>query len=103
MSLATADIVGNAGTALTLTLDSGSIVNAFLKVAGQADAPLTVSGNLSVSVPKLPSGESIVHLDILWEPGDKDAVIGVNGADAADPAHTIDAGDTPGFVELFGR
>lgn len=105
MSQATADIVGTTGTQLTLTLDSGSIVGAFLKVTGQPNVNLDVGGDAqTVNVTSLPAGDSIVHLDIVWGPGDKDAVIGVSSgqATAAAPPRTIDAGDTPGFVGLFG-
>jgi hypothetical protein len=105
MSQATADIVGTTGAQLTLTLDSGSIVAASLRITGQPIVDLAVGADeRTVTVTSVPSGESWVHLDIVWAPGDKDAVIGVSSsnATAAQPPHTIDAGDTPGFVELFG-
>jgi hypothetical protein len=47
-------------------------------------------------------------LDLIWAPGDEDAVIDVGTVtsgtvNAAKPKHTLDAGKTPGFVELFGE
>ena len=42
---------------------------------------------------------------LVWAPGDDDAIIDVESGSVtpADPRHTIDAGETPGFVELFGE
>jgi hypothetical protein len=48
-----------------------------------------------------------VRLDIVWAPGDSDATIDVAAGSSptvavANPKHTLDAGNTPGYVELFG-
>jgi hypothetical protein len=108
MSKATADISGTTGANFTFTVSSGTVTTAFLKVSGKPDAPLTISASgREMTVPSLPAGQSFVRLDIVWAPGDPDAVIDVGSVtsgtvSAADPNHTIDAGDTPGFVELFG-
>ena len=60
-----------------------------------------------VTVRSLPAGTSYVRLDIVWAPGDSDATIDVAAGSSptvavANPKHTLDAGNTPGYVELFG-
>ena len=107
MPEATADIVGTTKANFTFTLNSGTIDSAILEVDGQPDTPLTFTGN-EVTVPGLPAGDSTVSLGLEWNPGDNDATIHVGkvfsgSAQDAVPPHTIDAGDTPGFVELFGK
>lgn len=109
MSQATADIVGTTGANFTITIDQATILTAKLIVANQPDAPLTVGGNhREVAVPDLPGGDSVVSLGLVWAPGEHDATIDVGAVSAgtvtaANPKHTIDLGDNPGFVELFGR
>ena len=109
MSKSTADIVGTTGANFTFTIDAASIVKAKLIVAGQDDAELVVDeSGREVTVPTLPAGDSVVSLALIWAPGDTDATIDVGTVTtgvvtAAKPKHTIDLGDTPGFVELFGR
>ena len=109
MSEATADIVGSTGAKFAITVTSGTVTTAFLKVAGTADVPLTVGpGGRDVTVPSLPSGDSKVRMDIVWAPGDVDAVIDVGNVSSgsaapANPKGTLDAGKTPGFVDLFGK
>jgi hypothetical protein len=108
MSQATADIVGTAGANFTATIDAGTVVSAYLEAPNQPILSLIIGGNnREVTIPKLPVGESYVRLDIVWAPGDPNALIGVGTvtggqAAAANPQHRIDDGDTPGYVELFG-
>lgn len=108
MSQATADIVGTAGAKFTATIDAGTVVSAYLEVANQPIVSLAIAGNnREVTIPNLPAGESYVRLDIVWAPGDPNALIGVGTVTsgqvaAANPKHRIDDGDTPGYVELFG-
>jgi hypothetical protein len=111
----TADIFGATGTNFTLTLDAAEIVEggAKLIVTGQPEPlDLKVSGNgREVTVLSLPAGDSVVSLALIWSPGeDKDATIdvgtvtpGTGTVEAANPRHTIDVGETPGEVELFGE
>ena len=109
MSQATADIVGTIGTNFSLTIDSGTILSAYLEVPNQPIVALTISGNdRGVAVPSLPAGDSWVRLDLAWAPGDDNATIDVGtvtagAVTAANPKHTIDDGQTPGYVELFGK
>ena len=109
MSEATADIVGTTKSKFTFTIDAATIVKATLIVPNRADIELTVGGNnREVTVPSLPAGDSVASLALVWAPGEADATIDVGAVitgtvSAADPKHTIDVGDTPGFVELFGR
>jgi hypothetical protein len=109
MSQATADIVGTTGATFTFTIDAATIFKAKLIVSNQPDLDLTVGGSdREVTVPRLPAGDSVVSLALVWAPGDADATIDVGtittgAVNAASPKHTIDVGDTPGFVELFGR
>jgi len=109
MSQATADIVGTTGAKFTLTIDAGTILSAYLEVANQPVVALTISGNdREVAIPSLPGGESWVRLDLVWAPGDPNATIDVGTvttgtATAATPKHTLDDGNTPGYVELFGK
>lgn len=107
MSVLSSDIHGKAGGAFQFNISAASIVRASLQVKGQPDVPLTVRGdeNRVVEVPSLPAGKSVVQVDLVWAPGDDDAIIDVESGPVtpADPRHTIDAGETPGFVELFGE
>jgi hypothetical protein len=106
MSQATADIVGTTGAKFTITIDAATILSAYLEVPNQPILALAISGtDREVTVPSLPAGESWVRLDLVWAPGDANATIdvGTGSATAANPKHTIDDGDTPGYVELFGR
>jgi hypothetical protein len=108
MSQETADIVGTTGAAFTATITYGEIGEAYLEVTG-TKTPLTVSGNKqAVTVPNLPSGESLIRLDIFWKPGDSNAIIDVGSVTsgtvtAANPKHRIDVGNSPGYIELFGK
>lgn len=109
MSETTADIVGTTGAKFAITVSSGTVTSAFLKVSGTADLALTMGpGGRDITVPSLPTGDSKVRLDIVWAPGDVDALIDVGNvssgnATAANPQGTLDAGKTPGFVDLFGK
>lgn len=110
MSVASSDIHGKAGVAFKFNISAAAVARALLQVKGKPDVPLNVSGDDKrvVEVPKdpgLPAGKSFVQLDLVWAPGDPDAIIDVESGPvtAANPRHTIDAGDTPGFVELFGE
>lgn len=105
----TADIVGTTGANFSITIDAATILSAFLEVTGQPNVALTVGGTQrDVTVTSLPAGDSVVRLDLVWAPGDPDATIDVGTVtsgtvNAANPKGRIDAGDTPGFVELFGE
>lgn len=109
MSQATADIVGTTGAKFTITVSSGTVTSAFLKVRGTPDVPLSIdtSGH-EISIPNLSTADSKVRLDIVWAPGDQDAVIDVGFVTTgtvtpANPKGTLDAGKTPGFAKLFGK
>lgn len=112
MSEGTADLVGTTASDFTFTIDAASIPQggATLIVTGQPDQnlPVAASGR-EVSVPSLPQGDSTVSLALIWPPGDtQDATIDVGtvttgAVTAATPKHSIDCGDTPGYVELFGK
>lgn len=109
MSQATADIVGTTGANFTITIDSGTVLSAYLEVVNQPNVSLAIGGNnREVTVPNLPAGDSLVRLDLVWAPGDPNASIGVGTvitgqASATDPPGRIDDGETPGYVELFGE
>lgn len=109
MSQATADIVGTTGANFTATIDSGTILSAYLEVSGQPVIALAIGANNSeVTISNLPAGESWVRLDIAWAPGDANATIDVGTVTAgtvspANPKHTLDDGNTPGYIELFGK
>jgi hypothetical protein len=104
----TADIVGTTGASFTFTIDSATIVKANLIVGTAPAVELMVAASgREVTVPSLPAGDSVASLALIWAPGDADATIDVGtvtsgSVTAANPKHTIDLGDTPGFVELFG-
>jgi hypothetical protein len=106
MSLLSSDIHGKTGVGFKFNISAATIARAVLKVKGNPDVPLTVSGNdRVVEVPSLPDRKSFVQLDLVWAPGDDDAIIDVESGPvtAANPKHTLDAGKTPGFVELWGE
>jgi hypothetical protein len=109
MSQATADIVGTTGANFTITIDSGTILSAYLEVANQPVITLAIGANdRQVTISNLPVGESWVRLDIVWAPGDPNATIDVGtvttgSVNAANPRHTLDDGNTPGYIELFGK
>ena len=117
MSEDTADIVGSTSSEFKFTLSpddpagtTGIIKKATLKVTGQADKELPFSAHeVTLRDPnKLPAGDSLVVLSILWGPGDSDAIIDVGlvisgSAHPADPKHFIQVDDVPGFVQLFGK
>lgn len=109
MSQATADIVGTTGAKFTITIDAATIASAYLEVPNQPVVALAIGGNdRQVTVASLPAGESWVRLDLVWAPGDSNATIDVGtvatgAATAANPKHTLDDGNTPGYVELFGK
>jgi hypothetical protein len=104
-----ADIIGTKGANFTCTIDSGTILSAYLEVPSQPIVSLTIaSSNREVTVPSLPAGQSWVRLDLVWAPGDSNATIDVGtvtsgNVSPANPKHTIDDGDTPGYVELLGQ
>lgn len=109
MSQATADIVGTSNANFTITIDSATILSAYLEVAGQPVVALAIGADeREVTIPSLQAGESWVRLDIVWAPGDSNATIDVGtvtsgAANAANPKHTLDDGNTPGYIELFGN
>lgn len=109
MSQSTADIVGTKGANFTFTIDAGTILSAYLEVPNQPIVALSIGGSdREVTVPNLAAGDSTVRLDLVWAPGDDNATIDVGTVTtgtvtAASPKHTIDDGDTPGYVELFGK
>ncbi|HEY6768711.1 MAG TPA: hypothetical protein VI386_28455 [Candidatus Sulfotelmatobacter sp.] len=104
-----ADITGSVGAKFTCTIDAATIVSAYLEVSNQPIVSLDIAANnREVTVPSLPAGQSFVRLDLVWAPGDSNATIDVGTVTAgtatpANPNHTIDDGDTPGYVELFGK
>jgi hypothetical protein len=107
-SAATSDIHGNTGDLFAILLNSGLVQSAYLEVDNQPLVSLSIDATeRKVSVSNLPQGTSYVRLDIVWAPGDTDATIDVApGAPAsvvpANPKHTLQAGNTPAYVELFG-
>lgn len=109
MSQATADIIGSTGANFILTIDSGTILSAYLEVANQPVVSLAIGVNdQQVTISNLPAGESWVRLDLVWAPGDANATIDVGtvtsgSANPANPKHTLDDGNTPGYIELFGK
>ena len=109
MSQATADIVGSIGANFTIKIDAATVLSAYLEVTNQPNVSLAIGGNdREVTVPNLPAGQSWVRLDLVWAPGDPNATIDVGNVStgtvvAASPKHTLDDGETPGYVELFGK
>jgi hypothetical protein len=108
MSRTTADIVGTTGANFTFTLSAGTITNA-AKFAGNTQGPsFPLSGDgREVTIQNLATGDTWVELDLAGAPGYGMAVIDVGTVtsgtvNAAAPKHTLNAGKTPGFVELFG-
>jgi LysM repeat protein len=107
MSESTADIVGTTRANFTFTIDAATIVKATLINQPDQDLKIGASGR-EVTVPSLPASDSTVSLALIWAPADNDATINVGTVisgtvNAATPRHTIDLGDNPGFVELFGK
>jgi hypothetical protein len=109
MSESTADIVGSTGSNFAVRIDAATILSAYLEVTNQPNVSLAISGDhREITVPNLPAGQSWVRLDLVWAPGDPNATIDVGTvstgtAVAANPKHTLDDGETPGYVELFGK
>lgn len=120
MSEQTADIVVTTNTqSFILTIDVATISQkpggAKLIASGQPDRTLTVQSDGSEVVvdQPIPAGDFEVSLALTWPPQDsRDATVdlkpkSVKPAAAvvtvAIPKPTIDSGDTPGFVELFGK
>lgn len=109
MSEAEADIVGTTGGNFTFTIDAGMILSAYLEVPNQPIVALAIGGDdREVTVPNLPAGDSLVRLDLVWAPGDHNANIDVGTVTsgtikAASPKHYIEDGETPGYVQLFGK
>lgn len=109
MSQGKADIIGTTGANFSITIDNGSILSAYLEVPNQPIVALSIGEDeREVTVPSLPKGDSTVRLDLVWAPGDSNATIDVGTVTSgtvnpANPKHTIDDGDTPGYVELFGK
>jgi len=108
MSLASSDIHGNQGDSFVIVLNSGLVQSAYLEVDNQPLLSLSIdTTERQITVTSLPAGTTYVRLDINWAPGDGDATIDVAAGGpvtvaAANPKHTLDAGNTPGYVELFG-
>jgi len=106
MSQATADILGSVGANFTITISAATILKADLEIGGNPDQSLTLVGPREVAIPQLPKGDSVVRLALIWAPGDHDAVIDVgtvnSGTATAPEQDTIDRGNNPGFVLLFG-
>jgi hypothetical protein len=98
-----AEIVGIAGSAFTITVDSGTVAQAKLN-----GVLLTVdAGGQSIAVPSLPVGDSTLWVAIVFAPGDPAANIGVGvvssgQAVAAVPPGTLDSTEATGTVVLFG-
>jgi hypothetical protein len=109
MSEATADIVGTTGANFTIRISAGTILSAYLEVTNQPIVALAIGGNdREVAVPSLPAGDSLVRLDLVWATGESNAEIDVGTVTAGSvaappPKQTIDDGETPGYVELFGK
>lgn len=105
----TADIVGTQNANFTFTLSAATITSASLQLPDNTNVDLPVSGSgREVTVPKLPAGDSLVTLGLIWAPGDPNAIIDVGTVTsgtvaAANPKHRINAGEIPGFVQLFGK
>jgi hypothetical protein len=107
MPQSTADILGSVGANFTVTISAATIVKADLEVPDKPDQSLSLVGAREVAIPQLPKGDSVVRLALIWAPGEHDAVIDVGTvnsgrATAAVPKGTIDRGNNPGFVLLFG-
>ena len=108
MSLATADIHGSTGANFTITVSAATILSAYLEIANQPKIALTIGQDLrEVTVASLPAGHSLVRLDLVWSPGEKNATVSVGTVATgkvknASGKSTLTAGDTPGYVELWG-
>jgi len=116
MSEQTADIVVTTGADFTITIDIGTIPanGARLVTPGKPDRDLKVALNgREITVTDAPPGDSTVSFALIWPPRvTRDSTLdlkagSINPASAkvevADPKPTVDNGDTPGFVELFGK
>ncbi len=109
MSLATADIHGSTGAHFTILVSAATILSAYLEVANQPVIALTIGKGLrEITVASLPAGHSFIRLDLVWSPGEKNATVSVGtvttGTVKNAPAKgTLTAGDTPGYVELWGE
>jgi len=109
LSLATADIHGSTGANFTVTISAGTILSAYLEVANQPVLALTIGKSLQeVTVTSLPAGHSLLRLDLVWSPGEKNAIVSVGTVTIgmvknAAAQSTLTAGDTPGYVELWGE
>jgi hypothetical protein len=117
MSKDTADIVGSKGAQFTIILvpeestgTTGVIKKAILKKSGQPDQELPFEEHEVTlqGLNKLPGGDSLIVLNILWGPGDSDALIVVGqvtsgDAHSAEPTHYIQVDDVPGYIQLFGE
>ncbi len=70
---------------------------------------LTIGKSLQeVTVTSLPAGHSLLRLDLVWSPGEKNAIVSVGTVTIgmvknAAAQSTLTAGDTPGYVELWGE
>jgi hypothetical protein len=109
MSEVRADISGSTGANFSFTIDAATILSAYLEVPNKPVVALEISDDdREVTVPNLPAGNSFVRLDLAWAPGDPHATIDVGTVTSgtvkvANPKHTIDDGETPGYVLLFGK
>ena len=112
----TADIVATNGATFTFTIDIGTIPpnGAILLTPNKPDRDLKVGVNgREITVTDTPAGDSTVSFALIWPPREtRDSTVdlkpgSVSPATAtvtvANPKPTIDNGDTPGFVELFGK
>jgi len=109
MSLETSNIYGTIGANFTFTLSAGTIILAQLHVTNQPVITLAVGGNnREVTIPSLPSGDSLVELALTWLPGEPNAFVDIGTvttgtATAPDPKARINDGSTFGAVKLFGK
>ncbi len=102
----TANIVGSTGANFTITIDSATLLGAFLELPDQSKQTLTFNGN-EITIPNLPAGDSRVRLDLTWPPAASDGRVKLgtvtSGTVTERVPHTVDAGQTPGFEKLFGE
>jgi hypothetical protein len=112
----TADIIATSGADFVITVDVGTIPQngAKLITANNPDRDLKVGANgREIAMTNTPSGDSTVAFALVWPPREtRDSTVDVKPGSVSpatatvtvsNPKPTIDNGDTPGFVELFGK